>query len=203
MKNVKSFLRRPYYLFNMSIVVSETNHYNCQQCGKEVFRFPSALKGTYVFCNRSCSATFHNKTKIVIKECPSCHKSFHPVRGGRGIFCSSQCNANYKQSQTYVKIENGTYSVNHYDQKVMREYLIKTRGRKCEQCNNSNWQGTPINLTVEHTDGNWNNNLLTNVKLLCWNCHSMTSTFGKKNKNGMRKKRTSIYQLGKKILDGC
>lgn len=113
------------------------------------------------------------------------------------IICSGQ----YVQQQTYTSIENGTYSPNHYGQTTMRKYLIKTRGHQCEDCKNTLWKDKPINLTVEHIDGNWKNNKLNNVQLLCWNCHSMTPTFCGKRRCGTRTKRTLIYQKGKKLLN--
>lgn len=53
---------------------------------------------------------------------------------------------------------------------------------KCEICNRSVWQGKPMPLELDHIDGNHKNNNLPNLRLLCPNCHSMTSTFRGKNK---------------------
>lgn len=59
--------------------------------------------------------------------------------------------------------------------------LIKIRGRQCECCQNTEWLGQPINLQVHHIDGDRTNNELTNLQLLCPNCHSYTDNFGIKN----------------------
>jgi hypothetical protein len=153
-----------------------------------------------VFCSSSCAATYYNTKRKIIKPCLHCKKLFHPHRGNRGRFCSHECSVKHHSQLVYSKIEDGTYQVNSYNQKVMRKYLIKTRGHMCEKCHNSEWLSEPIKLTVDHIDGNWKNNHLENVRLLCWNCHSMTPTFCGGNRNGTRTKRNLIYQAGSKSL---
>lgn len=64
---------------------------------------------------------------------------------------------------------------------VLLPHLIKIRGHKCESCKNCQWLGKPINLQVHHIDGDKTNNVLSNLQLLCLNCHSMTDNFGSKN----------------------
>lgn len=59
--------------------------------------------------------------------------------------------------------------------------LIKLRGHKCENCQNTEWLNKPINLQVHHIDGDKTNNCLENLQLLCLNCHSYTENFGTKN----------------------
>lgn len=53
---------------------------------------------------------------------------------------------------------------------------------KCFECGITKWNNKPIVLELEHIDGNRNNNKKENLKLLCPNCHSQTSTFRKNNK---------------------
>jgi len=55
--------------------------------------------------------------------------------------------------------------------------LIKERGRICENCGNNEWMGFPISLELHHKDGNSVNNNLSNLELLCPNCHSMTTSW--------------------------
>ena len=52
---------------------------------------------------------------------------------------------------------------------------------KCEECGISEWLGKPLSLQLEHIDGNHHNNSFENLKILCPNCHSQTSTFAGKN----------------------
>lgn len=49
--------------------------------------------------------------------------------------------------------------------------------KKCYNCNLTEWLNRPITLELEHIDGNHNNNLLSNLTILCPNCHSQTPTW--------------------------
>jgi 5-methylcytosine-specific restriction endonuclease McrA len=59
----------------------------------------------------------------------------------------------------------------------LKPHLIKARGHKCESCKRKNWLKKPITLELEHIDGDRTNNKDSNLKLLCPNCHSLTSTW--------------------------
>lgn len=64
--------------------------------------------------------------------------------------------------------------------------LIKERGYRCECCGLSEWLEKPITLELEHIDGDNQNNVKDNLKLLCPNCHSFTDTW--KGRNSVKKK---------------
>lgn len=61
----------------------------------------------------------------------------------------------------------------------LRNRLISEKifERKCSNCLNDTWLNKPIPLEVDHIDGNHSNNNLSNLRLLCPNCHSLTPTF--------------------------
>jgi hypothetical protein len=66
---------------------------------------------------------------------------------------------------------------------MFKPHLIKERGHQCERCKNTIWENVPIPLEVEHVNGDRADNRLENLKLLCCNCHALTSTWrGKKNR---------------------
>ena len=49
----------------------------------------------------------------------------------------------------------------------------------CECCgNNGSYNDKPLKLHIDHKDGNWKNNLISNLRFLCPNCHSQTDNFG-------------------------
>jgi 5-methylcytosine-specific restriction endonuclease McrA len=54
-----------------------------------------------------------------------------------------------------------------------------------------------VPIQLEHKDGNSENNKLTNLELLCPNCHSLTSTFGILNKGNGREARRKKRQNNK------
>jgi 5-methylcytosine-specific restriction endonuclease McrA len=58
---------------------------------------------------------------------------------------------------------------------------------QCASCGiEAVWLGEPLPLEVDHIDGDWRNNRIENLRLLCPNCHSMTDSY-----RGRGKKRTS------------
>lgn len=70
----------------------------------------------------------------------------------------------------------------------VKEYLILIRGDRCEQCGFSG--KNPLSdrsiIQMDHQDGNCFNNDISNLKLLCPNCHAMTPTYGSLNKGSGR-----------------
>jgi hypothetical protein len=47
----------------------------------------------------------------------------------------------------------------------------------CECCGLKTWQECPIPLELHHIDGNTKNNTLSNLELLCPNCHAQTDNY--------------------------
>ena len=53
---------------------------------------------------------------------------------------------------------------------------------KCYNCNKETWLKEMIPLELHHIDGDNSNNTLSNLTLLCPNCHSLTDNYRGKNK---------------------
>ncbi|MFJ6082966.1 HNH endonuclease signature motif containing protein [Streptomyces sp. NPDC092369] len=69
--------------------------------------------------------------------------------------------------------------------RAMREREVAER---CALCGiEPVWWGEPLPLEVDHIDGDWRNNRIENLRLLCPNCHSTTDSYrgrGKKKAGG-------------------
>jgi hypothetical protein len=71
----------------------------------------------------------------------------------------------------------------------MQSYKLKNRllaenifKAVCTKCNNTTWQDAPIPLELDHINGDNQDNSLSNLRLLCPNCHALTSTYRGKNR---------------------
>lgn len=65
----------------------------------------------------------------------------------------------------------------------LKERLLdaKIKTHICESCGNIEWMGNPIPLELHHIDGDNTNNELSNIQLLCPNCHALTDNYRGKN----------------------
>lgn len=59
--------------------------------------------------------------------------------------------------------------------------IVYLRGHQCEICGHSIWNGKDIPLEVHHKDGDHLNNDLSNLMLLCPNCHAQTENWRGRN----------------------
>ncbi|MFJ9313932.1 HNH endonuclease signature motif containing protein [Pimelobacter simplex] len=62
--------------------------------------------------------------------------------------------------------------------RLTRALLETGRPHVCASCgNDGTWLGRPLTLDVDHLDGDFLNNLATNLRFLCPNCHRQTPNF--------------------------
>ena len=80
-----------------------------------------------------------------------------------------------------IFIAESTYPRQHIKERIIKESLIDYR---CFICNNlGEWNGRTLSLHLDHVNGISDDNRLENLRFLCPNCHSQTSTYaGKANK---------------------
>ena len=107
-------------------------------------------------------------------KCKSCnieYKYFDSQQSG--TFCSRECTQDYRVT---TLIESGLANKGN-----AKTYLKRFAEYKCSKCSISEWNGEKLVLQLDHIDGNTENNRKENIRWLCPNCHSQTSTFGAKN----------------------
>jgi 5-methylcytosine-specific restriction endonuclease McrA len=52
----------------------------------------------------------------------------------------------------------------------------------CEECGTKEWRGQQLSLHLHHVNGIATDNRLENLQILCPNCHSLTETWGSRNR---------------------
>jgi hypothetical protein len=126
------------------------------------------------------------------KYCLFCNK---PILS-RNTYCSNKCHNDYIYKCSVKKWLKGEISgaAQGGASAFIKRYLRETYGNKCSLCGwceiNPVTNNVPIEL--DHIDGNHKNNEPENVRLLCPNCHSLTSTYKALNTGNGRKYRRNI-----------
>jgi len=132
------------------------------------------------------------------KICINCKKPF--TQRWQTKYCSNACQFEY-QSKIYIrdwKLGDKTGSIGISAKNIsqrLRKYLLEKFGNKCLKCgwNKKHPKSGRVPLEVDHIYGNSENNLEKNLRLLCPNCHALTSNFKNFNRGKGRKWRTKKY----------
>ena len=128
----------------------------------------------------------------MIGTCHYCSTEFdyNPLRQ-RGKYCNNDCQQKYQHKQ---KIDAWMNDGVVPGIRVIRRHLLEQSGC-CSECGITEWNGKPITLELDHIDGHHYNNDISNLRLLCPNCHSQTPTYRAKNKgNGRPNRYASVAQ---------
>lgn len=133
---------------------------NCTICKKPIYRRPSEIKANKgrVFCSVVCYG-ISQREEI---PCLICGKLI--LAGFNKKTCSRACANKNRQG---IKYHLGSPRDKVKSQQALKLRLLKVRGRKCEKCGYNKYEI----LHVHHKDRNRNNNDLSNLALICPNCH--------------------------------
>jgi|SRR5882672_2701725 len=158
----------------------------CKQCGIK--------EAKILFCSRQCAATFNNLKRgdKNRKNCLWCNN-----KTLNKMFCSYECTNSSKKFRNNEKFLQALKEGFVIDEDKMKELIILTKGRKCQVCNLDTWNGKPIPLELDHIDGNSENRIPENYRIICPNCHAQTPTFKGKNRGNGRYKRAERYRQNK------
>ena len=87
------------------------------------------------------------------------------------------------------KVKIGSHRFKH---RLIKENIFEY---KCYQCNLTEWNNQPIPIELHHKDGNNDNNELSNIILLCPNCHAQTDNYrGKAKQYKIHKKENACKE---------
>lgn len=85
----------------------------------------------------------------------------------------------YKIPLEQILRENSTYQrTTSLRKRLIEEGYFEHR---CAECGLTEWRNQPIPLELDHINGERQDNRLENLRLLCPNCHALTSTYRGKN----------------------
>lgn len=77
-----------------------------------------------------------------------------------------------------ILVENSSYGSNQLKKRLIKEGLLKEVCSKCDL--GPNWNNESLVLQLDHINGVHSDNRMANLRILCPNCHTQTTTFNRK-----------------------
>jgi hypothetical protein len=115
---------------------------------------------------------------------------YRPNQSGKGTKKASR--AIYPVSEL-IEGKHPHFQTYKLKQRLLNVGILKN---ECDACGlTETWNGKPLNMELDHIDGNSRNHVLDNLQMLCPNCHSQTDTFRSKNisyQRNLDKKHSSL-----------
>ena len=92
-----------------------------------------------------------------------------------------------------ILVENSNYQSFKLSQRLLKEGV---KEHKCERCKRSEWEGVFIPLELHHLNGVRTDNRISNLQLLCPNCHALTDNYRGKNIGMSASEETQNVEVG-------
>lgn len=130
----------------------------CMVCKISIYRRPGEIKKGNVFCSLKCYGISCRKEK----PCLICGTLILSSQNKKT--CSRACANKLRIGTKYTGLRLKDKVVTAF---FLKKRLVKLKGPVCERCSFDNLDI----LQVHHIDRNRKNNDLSNLELLCPNCH--------------------------------
>jgi Zn finger protein HypA/HybF involved in hydrogenase expression len=107
-------------------------------------------------------------------------------------YCDNKCQQDFQYNQYIEQWKQGLKDGRKGKLQTsgyIHRYILEKQDFKCADCGIIEHNGFPITLELDHINGNSTDNAETNLRCLCPNCHSQTTTYRSKNKGNGRKSR--------------
>ncbi len=132
----------------------------CLVCKKAIYRRPAILEANngQVFCSSTCFGLHCRKEQ----PCIICGKLI--LASSHKKTCSRTCSNKYRVG---IKYKIGRPRDKAQSERSIKIRLLEIRGKVCEKCSYNKQEI----LQVHHKDRDRSNNNLSNLELVCPNCH--------------------------------
>lgn len=145
----------------------------CDNCGDDFNKKPSRItRSKNNFCSKECQGEYKTISSTKETTCGHCGKDIvkfkreiEESKSGK-VFCNSSCSASYN-GKLFIedKAKNWQGGFYSYRTRALKEYGLV--------CNNCGFKEVPEVLQVHHIDRNRDNNILSNLEVLCPTCHNI------------------------------
>jgi len=157
---------------------------------------------TKKYCGSSCAAYINNLQRP--RRTPQCLVCNNFTKRLVYKYCSLKCQSTHRYNQYIDRwkqgLETGVIGITTKTISAhLRRYLQNKYGDKCSVCgwNQKNPTTNVVPLEIDHVDGNADNNVEENLRLICPNCHSLSSNFRNLNKGHGRAWRLKYLQTAR------
>lgn len=130
----------------------------CANCGQTFSKVGSDIDRRH--CSNSCAIVGRRKP-IPTRRCLGCGILFQPTKRS-GKYCYKGC---VHVSASRRRHDNGIFK----NARTAKEHLLGS-ARACQRCG---WGAEPGILELHHKDRNRRNNHLSNLIVVCPNCHAV------------------------------
>lgn len=148
------------------------------QVSDDEFKAIVANAYTYSDCLRALGLGTKggSSTDVLKRRIEELHCSVEHFDRSKGKNKSSH-NAKYTIDE--ILVENSSYAnISSLKNRLLKETDIEY---KCAICGIESWNNLPLSLHLDHINGINNDHRRENLRFLCPNCHSQTSTYAGKN----------------------